>query len=67
MAGRAVRLAASTDGSRYLGWRPGVTGLLVPAHDPGQLAGALIELLEHPELAEAQMGVAGHERATLPL
>jgi type III pantothenate kinase len=59
-ASKAV-VAASTDGSRYL-VEPGVTGVLVPPREPAQLAAALIELLEDPDLAR-RMGTAGRERA----
>jgi len=40
----------------------GETGLLVPPQDSPALAAAIIELLEHPQLA-AQMGVAARKRA----
>jgi len=40
----------------------GVTGLLVPPHSPGELAKAIIKLLQDPDLAR-RMGEAGRERA----
>ena len=42
----------------------GRTGLLVPPKDPDALAGAISELLEHPEMAR-RFGEAGRERASL--
>ncbi|MGY1671029.1 glycosyltransferase family 4 protein [Geodermatophilus sp. SYSU D00710] len=41
----------------------GVTGLVVPAHDPEALAEALATLLTDPDLRR-RMGAAGRERAT---
>jgi glycosyltransferase involved in cell wall biosynthesis len=41
----------------------GVTGLVVPAHDPEGLAEALATLLADPDLRR-RMGAAGRERAT---
>jgi len=41
---------------------PGVTGLLVPARDPGALARAIVELAEHPERRRA-MGEAARAKA----
>lgn len=40
----------------------GETGLLVPHDDPQALANAMVEILSHPEDAQA-MGQAGYERA----
>ena len=42
----------------------GETGLLVPAADPGQMAGAMLKLLQAPEMAQ-EMGAAGRRRVTL--
>jgi glycosyltransferase involved in cell wall biosynthesis len=42
----------------------GETGLLVPAADPGQMAGAILKLLQAPEMAQ-EMGAAGRRRVTL--
>lgn len=39
----------------------GVTGLLVPAHDPAATARAIIQLLQHPEVRR-KMGEAGRRR-----
>jgi len=38
----------------------GRTGLLVPPHDPGALAAAIVKLIENPDLA-ARIGRAGHD------
>ena len=38
----------------------GVTGTLVPSHDPSALAAAIIELFTHPDRA-AKLAAAGHE------
>jgi glycosyltransferase involved in cell wall biosynthesis len=38
----------------------GRTGLLVPPHDPGALAAAIVRLIEDPDLA-ARIGRAGHD------
>ena len=38
----------------------GRTGLLVPPHDPGALAAAIVRLIDNPELA-AHIGRAGHD------
>jgi glycosyltransferase involved in cell wall biosynthesis len=40
----------------------GITGLHVPARDPGAVAAALRRLLDHPDLAR-RLGAAGAERA----
>jgi L-malate glycosyltransferase len=42
----------------------GETGLLVAAADPGQMAGAILKLLQAPEMAQ-EMGAAGRRRVTL--
>jgi len=41
---------------------PDETGMLVPVGDPGLLAGAIVELLERPELRDRLSG-AGRQRA----
>jgi glycosyltransferase involved in cell wall biosynthesis len=38
----------------------GRTGLLVPPHDPGALAAAMVRLIDNPDLA-ARIGRAGHD------
>ena len=38
----------------------GRTGILVPPHDPGALAAAIVKLIENPDLA-ARIGRAGHD------
>jgi glycosyltransferase involved in cell wall biosynthesis len=40
----------------------GDTGLLVEKDDPGALAGAILYLLDNPDVA-ARMGMAGRQRA----
>ena len=39
----------------------GVTGLLVPPHDPPALAGAIVRLLTRPPAAPTCSGRAGHD------
>jgi len=57
-----VPVAASAVGGQIDSVVDGVTGVHVPPRDPGALAAALAELLDHPE-RRAELGAAGVERA----
>lgn len=54
-------VVSTDEGSRSEVVLDGVTGRLVPPHDPASLAAALIQLLSDPQLA-ARLGEAGAQR-----
>src|SRR5262249_36119601 len=51
-------VVVGTSGGSPQSVRPGRTGLLIDAHQPAAVAGALLDLLDHPDQARA-MGAAG--------
>ena len=60
--GSALPIVATDVGGVGEAIEDGVTGRLVPAHDPGRLAAATVALIDDPETAE-RLGAAARRRA----